>query len=880
MAADSRRKSSPRKRSSRAKTNHVTFAGVPTWLDETLAAGFCAVALFFLVSIVSYRINGAQILQRANVAELNLLGPLGHVTATIVFGALGWASMGIVVYLGYLAAFFWRHGDLLPGTYQWPRPLVALGLGGMLVASATFGASIAGNLGGGSLGFAVTSFLGRSIGAPGAALFSVALMLCSVAFATRRGVFEVLRFLAVIVFRTLMILGVALPFYLWRAGAAGLHAIGMVVDWLWGRRPEAEQRAEDRRRDRERREDLRRTRDSEEVESEDLDDELDEADEIAARPEERTLVVVQRRSGPGDVSNAAATKATAKGDRTTKRRTVVSPTEPDADPFASYVPPALDLLVAGEPSVGGENDQELRDKSKLIESKLRDFGVLGKVTHVHPGPVITLFEFEPAPGIKVGKVVALQDDLAMSLRATSIRVIAPIPRRGTVGIEVPNRNRDVVRLRDVLESKAFQESESTLSVPLGKDTYGDPLIVDIASMPHLLMAGTTGTGKSVCINSILVSLLYRASPAELGLILIDPKVLELSIYEGVPHLRVPVVTIPKQAKAVLDWAVTEMNRRYRYMQRFNVRNIDSYNRIVSGDTSEGTMAWNSPAKPLPDVIPLEETQVIESGTVEPGVDSGPDRGTVLSNSIEAHQATLFKEELKPLPKIVIVVDELADLILTVGRDIEEQITKLAQKARAAGIHLILATQRPSVDVVTGLIKANFPARISFRVSSRIDSRTILDSMGAERLLGRGDMLFLQPGAESLRRVHGAFVSDAEVGRVVESLKKSCPPQYDQRILDICERALLEDKNDSPGGEGSEAEEYDEMYDKAVEFVVQRGQASTSMLQRAFRIGYNRAARLVDKMEREGVVGPMDGARPRDVLVPSTPSESVIGSKVQ
>jgi S-DNA-T family DNA segregation ATPase FtsK/SpoIIIE len=481
---------------------------------------------------------------------------------------------------------------------------------------------------------------------------------------------------------------------------------------------------------------------------------------------------------------------------------------------------------------------------------------------VHPGPVITLFEFEPAAGVKVGRIAALQDDLAMSLKASSIRIIAPLPKRGTVGIEVPNKHRAVVRLRDCLESRAFASAESILSIPLGKDTYGDSVVVDIASMPHLLMAGATGTGKSVSINALLLSLLYRAHPSELGLILIDPKVLELSIYEGIPHLRVPVVTDPRQAKGVLSWAVKEMDRRYRYMQKFGVRNIDGYNRVVAGkppiDAGEPPNSANAiQMQMFADKSPEGSNQELEAEKVS--VDS------------------IAPEQLKPLPKLVIVIDELADLMLSVGREIEELITRLAQKARAAGIHLIVATQRPSVDVITGLIKANFPARLSFRVSSRIDSRTILDSMGAEKLLGKGDMLFMLPGAVPLKRVHGAFVSDAEVQKVVGALKTNCAPQYDDAIIAACDKAMSEGSGDESGRTGEDGGDgegdFDPFYDKAVELVIEKGQASTSMIQRTFRIGYNRAARIIEMMEREGVVGKMDGVRPREVIVPSRSAET-------
>jgi S-DNA-T family DNA segregation ATPase FtsK/SpoIIIE len=515
---------------------------------------------------------------------------------------------------------------------------------------------------------------------------------------------------------------------------------------------------------------------------------------------------------------------------------------PGAAPqFEGYETPDLALLTREDNQQLGDDDDELRLKAEQIEAKLRDFNIAGRVTQVHPGPVITLFEFEPAAGVKVGRIAALQDDLAMSLKASSIRIIAPLPKRGTVGIEVPNKHRAIVRLRDCLESQAFASADSILSVPLGKDTYGDSVVVDIASMPHLLMAGATGTGKSVSINALL---------------LIDPKVLELSIYDGIPHLRVPVVTDPRQAKGVLSWAVKEMDRRYRYMQKFGVRNIDGYNRIVAGkpplDGDEPPVSATAVQMQMFSDKAPEQPEAAEAEAEKPAVEP------------------VAAEQLKPLPKLVIVIDELADLMLSVGREVEELITRLAQKARAAGIHLIVATQRPSVDVITGLIKANFPARLSFRVSSRIDSRTILDSMGAEKLLGKGDMLFMLPGAVPLKRVHGAYVSDPEVQKVVTALKTQCPPQYDEAIIAACDKAMNEGTGEEGGssdGEGMGEDDFDPFYDKAVQLVVEKGQASTSMIQRAFRIGYNRAARIIEMMEREGVVGKMDGIRPREVIAP-------------
>lgn len=565
-----------------------------------------------------------------------------------------------------------------------------------------------------------------------------------------------------------------------------------------------------------------------------LDQEVEQ--EVIEEDDDFSRVVVQRRAAEIREQRLEREKA--------KRKAV----KPKANvPEVEYDLPDINLLSRGKPCEQAEDDEELRDKSRTIESKLKDFGIMGRVTHVHPGPVVTLFEFEPAAGVKVGRITAYGDDLAMALRASSIRIIAPIPRRGTVGIEVPNKQREIVALRDVIEADAFQSPESLLTVAVGKDTVGEPVVADIAKMPHLLMAGATGTGKSVCINSILISLLYRGSPKDLGLILVDPKILELSVYEGIPHLRVPVVTNPRQAKAVLQWAVNEMNRRYRLLQKYGVRSIDGYNKIVRGEIKPeeipSRLTGEAPEEVEEDLAPLPE----------------PEEG-------EAEQAEIkLGEKLEPLAKIVIVIDELADLMLAAGRDIEELITRLAQKARASGIHLILATQRPSVDVITGTIKANFPTRVSFRVSSKYDSRTILDAIGSEKLLGMGDMLFMVPGAEAVRRVHGAYVSDEEVNRVVAAIKAKATPRYDEEIMAVCEKALEEENKEAQGGEAGE-EDYDSLYDAAVELVSAKGVASTSMIQRAFRIGYNRAARIMEMMEREGLVGPADGAKPREVIV--------------
>jgi S-DNA-T family DNA segregation ATPase FtsK/SpoIIIE len=442
------------------------------------------------------------------------------------------------------------------------------------------------------------------------------------------------------------------------------------------------------------------------------------------------------------------------------------------------------------------------EKAKLIEDKLKDFGVSGKVTEIRPGPVITMFEYKPAPGIKINKIAALENDLAMGLSAVSIRIVAPIPGKDVIGIEVPNAKRELVVLRELLEDPEFSKSESVLTLALGKDIAGLPFYMDLRKAPHLMIAGTTGSGKSVLLNAIITSMLYKASPLELKFIMIDPKMLELSVYEDIPHLLHPVVTEPKKAAAALRWAVLEMDNRYRILSEEGVRDIETHNNNVKKMKSEDK--WE-----------------------------------------------------KLLPYIVIVLDELADLMMIAPSEIKESITRLSQKARAAGIHLIVATQRPSVDIVAGLIKANFPARISFLVFSKTDSRIILDSGGAERLLGKGDMLFLEPGTSKLLRLQGALISDEEREGITEFVKSQGQPHYNEEIT------YVEEKEDSDELD----DEKDELYFKALRTIAESGQASISMLQRKLRIGYNRAARIVELMEKEGIVGPQEVAgKPREVFI--------------
>ncbi|MFP6629625.1 MAG: DNA translocase FtsK 4TM domain-containing protein [Myxococcota bacterium] len=481
--------------------------------------------------------------------------------------------------------------------------------------------------------------------------------------------------------------------------------------------------------------------------------------------------------------------------------------------------PDTSIFQAPSVAMRGYDRDSLLMNSRILEKKLMDFGVKGRVVRVHPGPVITMYEFEPAPGIKVNKIVALSDDLAMALRAISIRIIAPLPGKSVVGIEIPNIERETVFVRSLLESESFRSSDAPLLMAMGKDIFGNCVHSDLAKMPHLLVAGATGTGKSVFLNAFLVSLLCRTSPHELKLLLIDPKLLELSIYEGIPHLIADVVTAPKRAAAALGGIVRKMEHRYQMMSAVHVRNIDQFNTKVEEALERGETSFRLRKKP------------------------GEEEGQEVA---WCH-----------MPCIVVVIDELADLMVLAAKDVEESLQRLAQMARAAGIHLVLATQRPSVDVLTGVIKANFPARVSFQVSSGTDSRTILDQKGAENLLGMGDMLFLPPGTSVLQRLHGPFVTEKEVIAVVAFLREQGKPVYDDELMAIEEDAEAQE---------SRSEDVDERFDQAVAIVMETRNASISYLQRRLKIGYNRAARIIEQMENDGMVGPQEGTRPRSVYL--------------
>ncbi len=508
-------------------------------------------------------------------------------------------------------------------------------------------------------------------------------------------------------------------------------------------------------------------------------------------------------------------------------RSIMEKQENLFEPAVETVLPPLNLLDEPATSTGQYSKETLEAMSRQVELKLKDFGVDVKVVAVHPGPVITRFELDPAPGIKGNQIINLSKDLARSLAVVSVRIVDVIPGKPYIGLEIPNENRELVTLGEILNTNQYESISSPLALALGKNISGVPVVTDLDKMPHLLVAGTTGSGKSVALNAMILSLLYKSTASEVRMIMIDPKMLELSVYEGIPNLLSPVVTDMKEAANALRWCVAEMERRYKLMAKLGVRNISGYNRKVTEAIDKG--------QPISDpfYIPLTDEEEIPY--------------------------------LEKLPFIVVVIDELADMMMTTGKKVEELIARLAQKARAAGIHLILATQRPSVDVITGLIKANIPCRIAFQVSSKVDSRTILDQMGAEQLLAHGDMLFLPPGTSNPERIHGAFVSDEEVHKVVNNLKSLGRPEYNEDIL----RGPNEGGAEAIPGLDTPSEEMDPLYDEAVRIVIETRKPSISYIQRRLKVGYNRAARIVEEMEKSGLVGPLESNGSREILIPPT-----------
>ncbi|HVZ74157.1 MAG TPA: DNA translocase FtsK 4TM domain-containing protein [Polyangia bacterium] len=634
--------------------------------------------------------------------------------------------------------------------------------------------------------------------------------------------------------------------------------------------------------------------------------ENDVDDEPASRPEERALPLVAMHNvpmsaeddardtdemeaapppadGPIIVEPAAVAPSGPHGSTALAKPRAANTTASDGPGFikltkGAYELPGTDMLEYIPPQAHDTDKQALYDMAERLEQAMANYGVRGKVKEIHMGPVVTMYEFAPAPGTRTGKIANLEKDLAMALEAQAVRIVAPIPGKAVVGVEVPNKTRETVYLKEILGDACFTGASSKLQVALGKDIKGAPVSVNLAKMPHLLVAGTTGSGKSVAVNGMITSVLYNASPEDVRFIMVDPKMLELSIYEGIPHLLLPVVTDPKKANLALRWAVDEMERRYELLAKTGVRDIAGYNAKVEAADKKVTVEKEAPAAGKkvrvviagPDgteqevdldadaEISLEQNDA-QNGVVASETPSDEDLSDIAARAQSDAEKAAADAPMRKLPYIVIVIDEFADLMMVAPKDVETSVARIAQKARAAGLHLILATQRPSVDVITGLIKANFPSRIALQVASKIDSRTVLDTSGAETLLGNGDMLFSDRGTK-LRRIHGAFLSDDEVHRVVDFLKKQAKPVYDMDILK---------PREEEGEEGGVPADdfHDDLYDQAVAIVCETRQASVSYIQRRLQIGYNRSARLVEQMEREGIVGAANGAKPREVLAP-------------
>ena len=745
---------------------------------------FGALALIVLAALVTYDRNDPSFATTGEPGPIaNVIGPLGAHLAGLLVLLFGAPAFLFPVMIGFAGWLLYR--DRSKDDAQSRATLAFRGLGFLLTLATSCGlASLHFTIrsypdsAGGVLGSLVGQGLDSGLSFLGATLLLLALWLAGVSLFIGHSWIQVMDFV----------------------GRTTLRAF----DWLSERISSARE--------------IKQGRDVKEARSEVI---REEKKRVASRPPPKIEQVVQKVE---------------KSERVEKERQVALF---ERQPTSTELPP-LSLLDDAPPRQSGYSPEALEAMSRLVELKLRDFGVEAEVAEVHPGPVITRFELRLAAGVKVSQISNLSKDLARALSAISVRVVEVIPGKSTVGLEIPNEKRELVTLGEIIKSKTYDEIASPLALVLGKDISGGPMVADLARMPHLLVGGTTGSGKSTAVNAMVLSLLYKATADQVRLIMIDPKMLELSVYEGIPHLLAPVVTDMKEAANALRWCVAEMERRYQLMAALGVRNLAGFNRKI------------------------KEAQEAKD----------PIRDPLLMKMLGPEGNANEVPFLDPLPFIVVIVDELADMMMIVGKKVEELIARLAQKARASGIHLILATQRPSVDVITGLIKANIPTRIAFQVSAKVDSRTILDQMGAEQLLGHGDMLFLQPGTSVPIRVHGAFVSDAEVHRVVGGLKGSSPPQYVDEILQGPSQPIPGLPGEGgEGGEGGDSDgEQDPLYDQAVRIVVESRKASISGVQRRLKIGYNRAARMIETMEAAGLVGPLQSNGSREVLAPPPAEE--------
>ncbi len=734
-------------------------------LQEGALIIFGAIALFFILSLATHNTGDPSwTFTGSHEKVVNSGGLVGAWLSDLLLYLFGHLAYLIPLIIGYIGWLMYQDRDAETLDYFH----IATRFVGLILIF-TFGCGLAwfrlrGMEAGGILGNVVGSGLVSTFGASGATLMMLSLFLTGITLLT----------------------GLS---WLWLMDTTGYYTLEL-IEWLKSKTTKLEDFSEGRK--------AKKVR------------------EVALKQEKKDAVQRPERKIEPKISTFEVAERVEVEKQTTLFRQ-------DSD----AVLPPLDLLDDAPPKIGGYSKETLEAMSRQVELKLKDFGVTVVVTGVLPGPVITRFEMEPAAGTKASKITALTKDLARSLSVTSVRVVEVIPGKSVIGLEIPNEKRELIALSEILSSRQYDSSSSALTLCLGKDISGRPEVADLVKMPHLLVAGTTGSGKSVALNAMILSLLYKATSKEVRLIMIDPKMLELSVYEGIPHLLAPVVTDMKEAANALRWSVAEMERRYKLMSHVGVRNLAGYNKKI-----EDAIKKNLPfPDPFADPTPEGESPVL----------------------------------LDTMPNIVVIVDELADMMMTTGKKVEQLIARLAQKARAAGIHLILATQRPSVDVITGLIKANIPTRVAFQVSSRVDSRTILDQMGAENLLGHGDMLYLAPGTGLPNRVHGAFVSDEEVHEVVNYLKAHGEPEYIDEILE----GPVDGGGDMGGGDYEGAEEVDALYDEAVAIVTESRKASISYLQRRLKVGYNRSARMIEQMERDGVIAENAGGG-REVIAPPPP----------
>ncbi len=757
-------------------------------LSEFVGVALFAAALFWIVALASYAPSDPVWFITVGVGgdTANFAGRVGAFLAEVSFQLVGYTAFVVpaaLIVVGW--NYFWCRAVDAVGTKLFGSTLLFMCVGTSLsmILTGTNVAGIASNTGGGSIGRWLAEQMTSNLGNTGSMIILLALIVISVIVSTQFS------------------FGRAFASIFSAAGDGGTKVFSRLREWN-----------EERQREKQRRDVIAKHTKKAGADAAAVK-EMAEAGAKANR--RRSAADAGEQAATGTPTQAPAPKAVV----APPRPRPVMPTPPlpltDSEPMTKapaerrvgdYMLPPMALLDAPK-TERKVDERELMSSARFLEEKCREFSVEGAVTQIHPGPVVTTYEFKPEAGVKYSKVTGLADDLCLAMQAESV-LIDRIPGKSTVGIQIPNSQRAQISLRDLLESDAYANTTAKLPIALGKTIHGDPYIADLAAMPHLLIAGSTGTGKSVGINSMLTSILYRATPDDVRLIMVDPKRLELGMYEDIPHLLTPVVVDPKQAANALRWAVREMEERYKTLAAEGVRNLEQYNRNI--------------------LQAIAEKRTPKAGGEYP----------------------------KPLPMIIVLIDELADLMMVAGNEVEQSICRLAQMARAVGIHLILATQRPSVDVITGLIKANMPSRISFRVASKIDSRTILDGNGAEQLLGRGDMLFLPPASSRSIRLHGPYISEQESARLASFLRKQGKPNYNEMIT-------AEEKSDAVSGIDMEK---DDLYDEAARIIVSSGQASISFLQRRLRIGFSRAARLVDMMEAEGLVSPSAGGKPREVLV--------------